>query len=143
MGPGVFPSEIMGVVGGHRERPCGPGQVGKVLEYPLFVLKTVVHELDEETIPAGKLLIVLHHSPGFTGIPRQEIPGHLSLEAGGAYDEPAGMFLQYLPVYPRFVVVTLQITRGGESHEVAVALLGCRKKRKVEIGGHASPGPFL
>ena len=132
---GVLSVGVVAVVGGEQRRTDALGDADQLRVGPVLVGEPVVLDLDEQVVASenvlqpGGALLGLHLVPG------QQRLQHDTAQAPGGGDEAMVIPLEQLPVHPRLVVVTLEVGRRGQLHQVAVALdvLGQQGEVVVEL----------
>ncbi len=140
VGRGLAPVQVMGVPRGHRHGPGARAERSQRLEDALLLRQAVVHELDEEAVPARELHVEASSLVRRALVPREQVLRHLPVEAGRAYRESPAVSGEDFPVDPGAVVEALQIPDGGEPAEIAVAFGVLRQECQMEVRGAAGNG---
>ena len=130
---GVFPVDVVDVVGGYELNVQVACQLDQLGQHPDLLGDEMVLDLDvvavpeEVLVPAGRLV-------GALVVSVQKLLRDLACKTGRRADEALAVLLQHLGVDPGLVVETLQVRDAVELHEVVVALVvHCQEDEVVVV----------
>ena len=156
--------EVVRVVGAHDRRPDRLGDVDGRGRHPPLLVEAVGLDLHEVVVAAEDLLVPAGGGAGAAGVVGGEEARDLGVEAPGECQQPPGVGREQLPVHARLVVIALEVGRGDQPDQVAVAgevphehgevvralvgavlraALGPLARRHVELAAEDRLDPFL
>ena len=113
--------EVVRVVGAHDRRADRLGDVDGPGRHPPLFVEAVGLDLHEVVVAAEDFLVPAGGGAGAAGLVGGEQARDLGVEAPREREQPLGVGREQLPVHTRLVVIALEVGRGDEPDQVAVA----------------------
>ena len=123
MRAGVLLAQVVRVVGGHQRQSGLLRQAVQLRNEPAVLVQVVVLHFQKEVLPPQNVGVRVRQAQRVVVLVREQRLRNLAAQTRREADQPLGVPRQQIQVDARFVIEALQVSRGDQLDEVAIALL--------------------